>query len=263
MVIGALIGGAYAAMTGGNIIQGMVMGAIGGLFMGAANAVVAAANLACTSLSSVATVALYASAGAFAGAVNAAIYGGDGGQAMLMGAVGGAAGIMVGGYVAGLQVDSTLKTVLQIGGSGVVGGGVAELSGGDFGEGFRSAAIAAAASMAVNKFFKENTKVNNTKKVDYSKALALTEQNTEITTDAIGIVLPTKTKTISWTLELIGHLSKRIFCNILDYQMKIWERDIQDYIELGYEPPYRIDPKAYDYCEWCRQQYKKPEVILN
>ncbi|MBI5098912.1 MAG: VCBS repeat-containing protein [Nitrospirae bacterium] len=158
VAIGALIGGAVAAMTGGDIVQGMIMGAIGGIFMGAANAVVAAANLACNSLSSVATVALYASAGAAAGAVNAAIYGGDPGQAMLMGAVGGAAGAMVGGYVAGLQIDETLRTVLQIGGSGLVGGGVAELSGGDFGQGFMYAAIAAAASMAVNEFLENNTK---------------------------------------------------------------------------------------------------------
>ena len=80
VIIGAIIGATIAAITGGNILLGALTGGITGGFLGAASAIVAAADL-----TGVAAAGVYAASGLSAGAINAAICGSNIGMGALMG----------------------------------------------------------------------------------------------------------------------------------------------------------------------------------
>ncbi|MHB1459238.1 MAG: RHS repeat-associated core domain-containing protein [Armatimonadota bacterium] len=144
-VIGAAIGGITAGVQGQNIGKGMLYGAIGGAFTGGAAGYGFVAQV---------------GAGSASGGLTSAISGGDIGKGMLYGAVGGAAGYGIG------QVgfsNEYLQFGSQVVGGGLVGGGLADLSGGKFSEGFMSGAIGAAAGYGIGKFMEWNSTQNDAK----------------------------------------------------------------------------------------------------
>ena len=132
--IGALIGGTVVAITHHNILEGMAMGAIGGAFLAAAAPLGIGATIA---------------AGGIAGGVNAAIFGGDIGQGIMYGAIGAAVGYGI-GQLSGLG-NANFKFATQVIGGGITSGTIAELTGGNFGQGFTAGAIGAAAGYGMGK----------------------------------------------------------------------------------------------------------------
>jgi RHS repeat-associated protein len=98
--IGSLIGGATSAVTGGNIWQGMAMGAISGAFMGAAAPLTYAGDalLGVESflMHDIVQATVYTGMGAASGATNAAISGGNVGIGALSGGAFSLAGSTVG-----------------------------------------------------------------------------------------------------------------------------------------------------------------------
>jgi len=145
-IVGAIIGGAASAVTGGDILKGMAMGAIGGAFLGAA-----------AGYGFVAEVA----AGAVGGGVNAAIFGGDIGQGIMYGAIGAAVGYGI-GQLSGLG-NANFKFATQVIGGGITSGTIAELTGGNFGQGFTAGAIGAAAGYGMGKLVQYIENLNTAK----------------------------------------------------------------------------------------------------
>ncbi len=149
---GAAISGAVAAATGGDIGQAMLSGAISGAIFGGIHCIPGMGDgmnvftgVQGEALSSGTQAGIHFAGGALAGGINAGIHGGDIGKGMVMGGI--SAGI---GKYAGMEyLDSSHWSIELLGRSvlgGVTGGIAAEISGGDFGDGFingaRSAAIA-------------------------------------------------------------------------------------------------------------------------
>lgn len=131
--VGAAIGGTTSAITGGNILQGMAMGAISGAFIGGAGGYGLLAQV---------------TAGAAGGGVNAAVFGGNIGQGMLFGAAGAAAGYGLGQI--GIK-NPYLNFGVRVAGGGVISGSIAALSGGNFGQGFAAGAVGAAMGYGIGK----------------------------------------------------------------------------------------------------------------
>jgi RHS repeat-associated protein len=145
--IGAIIGGATAAIQGGNILQGMAMGAITGSFMGPASG---------------GGLLIEAAAGAAAGATNAAIFGGDIGQGALSGAMFSVASNIVAGVMPteGFELFGNSKAnplasianrLFDNAAAGAAFGATyAGMTGGDIGQGAARGAIGWAAGEAAN-----------------------------------------------------------------------------------------------------------------
>jgi hypothetical protein len=169
MAIGAVIGG----------ISGGVGAGVGGYVGGQV----------CSQLTGV--VAGGAAAGATAGGLNAAYYGGNIGDAMLKGAAGGALGGLVGyGLGYGLSgLPDPLRYGGQVLGGGLIGGGLQELFGGHFSDGFMTGAVGAAVSIAIYEVA-NNSNVKSSQADQYkSKAEADLIVNTGQHPDDTSIIL--------------------------------------------------------------------------
>lgn len=146
MAIGALTAGIQSDWN----IQAMAVGAaIGGISGGVGAGVGGFVTNIGGRLAGV--IAGGAAAGATAGGLNAAYYGGNIGDAMLKGAAGGALGGLAGygvGYGLGGLPDP-LKYAGQVLGGGLIGGGLQELFGGHFSDGFMTGAVGAAISLVI------------------------------------------------------------------------------------------------------------------
>ena len=149
VITSMIIGGISAALQGGNVFQGIVMGAItgiisGGLFYGAGQIIAGKTALCAEITGTVAKSAIHVATGAVSGAINAAITGGDIGQNALISAV--SAGI-------GKGVTSLSKNpdpVYVIGSGALTGGVTSMIFGGDFAEGAYSGAWTSAIAFVCN-----------------------------------------------------------------------------------------------------------------
>ena len=95
--------------------------------------------------------------GATAGGLTSAAYGGNVGQGMMYGAIGSAAGYAAGGAVSGLG-NEYAQFGAQVIAGGVISGTIAELSGGNFSQGFATGAIGAAVGYGIGTL-DDNTQV--------------------------------------------------------------------------------------------------------
>jgi len=143
-IIGAVLGGVSSAIQGGDfgdILKGIAIGAVSGAVGGGVGGIVA--DLA-SGLGEVGAAAVGGAAGGMAGgATNAALTGGNIGQGMLIGGISGAIGGSLG--IAMKGSDWAIRGLVQVGAGAVIGGTVAELTGGRFLQG----AIMGAASGAI------------------------------------------------------------------------------------------------------------------
>ena len=131
-IIGAAIGTGLAAATGGEMGKGAMLGAIGGTFLGGTTGIMGHFVTQGVTYSTSMQILAYAEAGAYAGAVSAAILDQDPLKGAGLGALSGAAfgGIgKLGG--SGWQWD-----LARIPLAGAAGGGISKLAGGDFLDGF-------------------------------------------------------------------------------------------------------------------------------
>jgi hypothetical protein len=148
--VGAAVGGIMAAINGGDIWEGITQGAISGAISGAmfycAGAIIRGGELFTTAeiTSNVAKGAIHTVTGALSGAVNAAISGGDIGQAALTGALSAGMAKYIGGEK-GLDMLGRMAV-------GTVTGGVSSvMAGGDFVEGAIQGAWTSAIAHIVNE----------------------------------------------------------------------------------------------------------------
>ncbi len=130
--IGAAIGAGFAAIMGGNIGQGALLGAIGGAFFGGTTGIIGQLAKEGIKLSTSLTILAYTEAGAYSGALGALAIGSDPGRGAGFGALSGA----VFGSIGGLGGKNWKWDVARVGLSGVAGGGISELAGGSFLDGF-------------------------------------------------------------------------------------------------------------------------------
>ncbi|MFZ3136061.1 MAG: hypothetical protein WA126_01575, partial [Thermodesulfovibrionales bacterium] len=127
-------------ITGGNIGLGMITGAVGGAFLGAASGYGIVAEI---------------GAGAASGGIMAGFTGGNVGQGMLYGAAGAAAGYGLG--LAAKDIgNANFQFAARVAGGGLISGGIAELSGGKFSQGFASGAVGAAMGYGIGKWVDNN-----------------------------------------------------------------------------------------------------------
>jgi len=103
IIIGAVIGGTEAAITHGNVLEGIARGAIIGGLTGGAGALAQGTSV-------LTQVAIESAAGAAASSANAVIFGGDVGRAALFGAVFGAGSAFAGTF--GIQLFDSSGTGL-------------------------------------------------------------------------------------------------------------------------------------------------------
>ncbi|MEW5745519.1 MAG: RHS repeat-associated core domain-containing protein [Nitrospirota bacterium] len=165
-VLGGMAAGAVSsAFNGGNIALGMLSGAITGVaFYGAGeiistgNILDASGQIIGNSFSSFAQAGIHAAAGAIAGGISSAIYGADVGMGMLVGGI--SAGVAQ--YAGSQMFTGNESFQAQLAGrfaiGGVTGGITAELSGGDFGDGFASGGITGAAGFLFNHWLHDMAK---------------------------------------------------------------------------------------------------------
>ncbi|MGB9716478.1 MAG: RHS repeat domain-containing protein, partial [Thermodesulfovibrionales bacterium] len=184
-LIGAAIGGTVAAITEGDILQGMAMGAIGGAFIHPA-----------AGYGFLATVI----AGGAAGGMNAAIFGGDIGQGILYGAIGAAAG-----YGAGALpiTNPTLQFVAQVASGGIVSGTITELMGGSFSQGFTAGAVGAVAGYGMSKLAQYIEDLNARKNVATGEMCIDKAQNSLETNERTAIGQTQNIKILGGTNEHI------------------------------------------------------------
>ncbi len=132
--VGALIGGTFAAITGGDIVKGAVTGAISGAFFGAGGGLIKAAE-ASGAVPLAHQVAVHVMAGVFSGGINAQVAGNHPGMGMLISGVSAGAG-----KFATLSVPLEWGMPGQLGAAsltgGLMGGSVSAMTGGSFGHGF-------------------------------------------------------------------------------------------------------------------------------
>jgi RHS repeat-associated protein len=152
---GAALGAATSAITGGNIWQGALTGAISGLlFYGAGTLYgITMSGAEYTVLQQVATrFIIHAIAGAVSGAINAAITGSDPRLGILTGAVGAGIGALAGGGLQALGLKaSEYQLVGRVVAGGLAGGVVSEIYGGNFWQGAAQGAGTAAAAFLFNE----------------------------------------------------------------------------------------------------------------
>jgi YD repeat-containing protein len=146
IIVGAILGATAAAVNGDNVLKGAAMGAIGGAFYWVGMEYLGGG------------AAGFGVAGAASGATNAALFGGDVGQATFNGAfVGAVSGaifsnsISVFGNETGLggSIDYTINATVR---GAAAGGGYAAFTGDDVGKGALRGAAAGAVGAAVNMF---------------------------------------------------------------------------------------------------------------
>jgi RHS repeat-associated protein len=123
---GATLGTLAAVITGGDILQGALTGAISGAIM---------------AIGSIGGPSALIMGGAIAGALNSSITGGDVGMGALVGAISAAAGYQCSQLPIG---DEITKLTLSLGTGSAVGASAAAISGGDIGQGAAYGAINAA-----------------------------------------------------------------------------------------------------------------------
>jgi hypothetical protein len=163
ILIGALVGGAMAAINGANIFEGMALGAVSGALFGGAEYLGLGIGGAMA-------------AGAVSGAINAAVYGGNIFQSALIGAgaaaighgIGAAGGSKGGVYAVGHTWEKAAVSVLS---GGVVGGLSSVAMGGDFWQGFTQGAANAGLSFAANEIAGE-IEANANARAENDKAYA-------------------------------------------------------------------------------------------
>ncbi len=146
-VIGAIIGAASAAATGGNIGLGALAGFFGGALFAGAGAAVSAMHL-----QGLAAAGMFAGAGAISGVASAAMTGGNIGIGALTGALGGALG-----YGASF-IDGPLGLLAGLSSGAVVGGLGSVLLGGNFGDGAWRGAASAGIAYTVSAVGREINK---------------------------------------------------------------------------------------------------------
>lgn len=160
-LIGSIIGGTTSAVTGGDILQGVVLGAISGAFFGAANGIISGGAYfdVCgggmyNTFTAGEQAAIYAAAGTGAGATNAAIAGANIGQGALIGGIAGGLGsfgspnINLFGDSAAGSIGNRLFNSAVTG--AVFGGAYAGVTGGNIGQGAAYGAMGWAAGEAAN-----------------------------------------------------------------------------------------------------------------
>jgi hypothetical protein len=130
--IGAAIGAGFAAIMGGNIGQGALLGAIGGAFFGGTTGMIERLTKEGINLSVGLKILAYAEAGAYSGAAGAAAIGADPARGAGFGALSGA----VFGGIGDLGGKNWKWDLARVGLAGVAGGGISELAGGTFLDGF-------------------------------------------------------------------------------------------------------------------------------
>lgn len=125
----------------------MLTGAVSGALFGGVGGYINGMSQAGTALSGLSQVGLHAGAGAISGGINSAITGGNIGQGMLIGGLSGGFGKYAGGFIPeGYGYQLAGRTLI----GGVTGGMASVISGGDFGQGFRSGATTAAIGFIAN-----------------------------------------------------------------------------------------------------------------
>jgi RHS repeat-associated protein len=159
ILIGAALGASTSAITGGNIWQGALTGAISGGFFAWAGSTIEILNAGLAAyggLPSVVQVGLHAAAGTISGGINAAITGGDIGMGALTGGISGGMAEGLGGYIPHVG-NKYADFGIQLGGHALIGGvtgGIAEtMYGGDFWHGFGQGAWTGAYGFLFNKTY--------------------------------------------------------------------------------------------------------------
>ncbi len=137
-LIGAALGATIAAITGGDILQGAILGAISGAFMAGASSLITSFGI-----EGLGVMAVYAEAGAYSGALGALATGGDPARGAAFGALSGA--VFGGISNLGGANPSWQWSLAKVPLSGIAGGAISELAGGNFWDGFTFAATIAGA----------------------------------------------------------------------------------------------------------------------
>jgi RHS repeat-associated protein len=145
IIIGAIIGGIMAAISGQNILEGMAMGALAGAMFGGI-AAAGAGELAGGQL----FLATFA-AGMITGGMNASMSGGDPLKAMLIGGASAALSQGILGSKWAGKLTTTQKDVVTVLSGGVIGGLSSSAMGGGFWQGFVAGAAVAGISIAANE----------------------------------------------------------------------------------------------------------------
>jgi hypothetical protein len=139
-----------SAIQGGDfrdILKGIAIGALSGAVGGAVGGYVAGLL---EKLGQVAAAAIGGSAGGMAGgATNAALTGGNIGQAMLIGGISGGIGGALG--IAIKDLDWVVRGVIQVSAGALIGGTIAELTGGKFYEGAMMGAVSGAVGFGASE----------------------------------------------------------------------------------------------------------------
>jgi hypothetical protein len=126
-IVGSLIGGGLAAATGGDIGRGFAMGAISGAIMGGIGGFGLKGGMA---------ILANGVGGAASGAINASIFGGDIGKWAMIGGLSGLAFGSISQLGVAADGSSSWQWDLgRLGLSGIAGGAISEIAGGDFWEG--------------------------------------------------------------------------------------------------------------------------------
>jgi RHS repeat-associated protein len=174
--IGAATGAVVAAATGGNILQGALLGAISGaVFWGAGQVVAILARSMSIAQNSMAMIALKAGVHAFAGGVSGALgalaTGGDIGMSAAIGGVSAGVSAFVGGAfpISGSGVGAYIGRGIQRTVVGaILGGGASLVMGGTFAEGAsmgaRTSAVAYMANDLLHEIVEKVKSVLNTSK---------------------------------------------------------------------------------------------------
>lgn len=152
-IVGALVGGTIEELSGGDFIDGLLPGAISGLFFFGAGEYIAGLG-GIEKIGEVTAAGIHATAGVLSGGINSAVAGEDIGLGMLTGGISGGIG-MYAGVQFGLEKMDTLgdftkslagRTVV----GGITGGITAEIYGGNFSDGFVNGARTGAIGFLCN-----------------------------------------------------------------------------------------------------------------
>jgi RHS repeat-associated protein len=144
-VVGAIAAGIASDWNGDAMLKGAGVGAVAGMVGGAVGGAVSGAMTGAGYSTAVSSVVGGMAGGAAAGATASAMYGGNVWQGAMYGAIGGAAFGAIGAYY-GDSYWGWDRVVV----SGLAGGGVNELAGGRFMDGFMFAAVPVAARALYN-----------------------------------------------------------------------------------------------------------------
>jgi RHS repeat-associated protein len=150
-IIGALLGGVTSAIQGGDfrdILKGIAIGALSGAVGGFVAGEVA--GLLSRVVPDPVAAALGGATGGMAGgATNAALTMGNIGQAMLIGGISGGIGGALG--IAIKDLDWVVRGVIQVSAGALIGGTIAELTGGKFYEGAMMGAVSGAVGFGTSE----------------------------------------------------------------------------------------------------------------